>query len=347
MNLNFTEQLMQDKLKKNDFDSYAVLVGINGDEKLITSKNVNEDTYFDVASMGKVLVTSTLVLHTVDVGKLALDDKLTKFFKNIPKDKENITVRQLLTHTSGIVRVPIPDRIADCGKDVVAEYILGSKLAFEPGTDYEYSCNACILSGYILEKIYGMPLDEIYEKLLVKPLGLTRSRFNIKKDEENAAICCRWKYFGKSMADDENVYTLGGIAGSGGSFSSADDINKFVKAVLNKDERLYKKELFDEAEKNYSPNSRQMQGLGYNIVDENFNQTGKLFPVGSFGHTGHCGQSFFINRELNLYAIILTNATRFANMKNDFKGYDYNDIMKMREEIHNAIYRDLKECKLL
>ena len=181
MNLNFTEQLMQDKLKKNDFDSYAVLVGINGDEKLITSKNVNEDTYFDVASMGKVLVTSTLVLHAVDVGKLALDDKLTKFFKNIPKDKENITVRQLLTHTSGIVRVPIPDRIADCGKDVVAEYILGSKLAFEPGPDYEYSCNACILSGYILEKIYGMPLDEIYEKLLVKPLGLTRSRFNIKK----------------------------------------------------------------------------------------------------------------------------------------------------------------------
>ena len=90
-----------------------------------------------------------------------------------------------------------------------------------------------------------------------------------------------------------------------------------------------------------------MQGLGYHIVDENFNQTGKLFPVGSFGHTGHCGQSFYINRELNLYAIILTNATRFANMKNDFKGYDYNDIMKMREEIHNAIYRDLKECKLL
>ena len=84
MNLNFTEQLMQDKLKKNDFDSYAVLLGINGDEKLITSKNVNEDTYFDVSSMGKVLVTSTLVLHAVDVGKLALDDKLTKFFKNIP-----------------------------------------------------------------------------------------------------------------------------------------------------------------------------------------------------------------------------------------------------------------------
>lgn len=86
-----------------------------------------------------------------------------------------------------------------------------------------------------------MPLDESYKEFIVKPLGLTRSRFNIKIDEDNAAICCRWKHFGKSIADDENVYTLGGIAGSGGSFSSANDINKFIKAVLNKDERLYKK----------------------------------------------------------------------------------------------------------
>ena len=152
------------------------------------------------------MVTSKLVLHAVSEGKLTLDDNLADFFKKVPKDKEYITVRQLLTHTSGIVRVPIPDRIADCGKDVVAEYILDSKLAFEPGTDYEYSCNACILSGYILEKVYGMPLDEIYEKFIVKPLGLTRSRFNIKKDEENAVICCRWKYFGKSIADDINKF---------------------------------------------------------------------------------------------------------------------------------------------
>ena len=77
------------------------------------------------------------------------------------------------------------------------------------------------------------------------------------------------------------------------------------------------------------------------VVNENYKQTGKLFPVGSFGHCGHSGQSFFINREKNLYVIILTNATRFLNMKNNFKGYDYGEIMKMREEIHNAIADDL------
>lgn len=347
MKLKFTEQLMHNKLKEQEFDSYAVLVGISGDEKLITSENVNKDTYFDVASMGKVLVTSTLILHAVDDGRLRLDDTLNNFFENVPEEKKNITIKQLLTHTSGIVRVPIPDRIADCGKDTITEYILDSAPAFEPGSNYIYSCNGYILLGYILEKVYNMSLNEIYKKYIVEPLGLTRSRFNIKKDEDNAAICCRWKHFGKIIADDENVYTLGGIAGSGGSFSSVDDINKFIKAVLKKDERLYKEELFKLAETDYSPNPYEGQGLGYKIANKSFRQTGMLFPTDSFGHTGHSGQSFFINRKLNLYAIILTNATRFANMKNDFKGYDYKNIMKMREEIHNAIYKDLRECNLL
>lgn len=241
MKLKFTKQLMEEKFKNGDFDSYAVAVGVNGADELITSGNVNKDTYFDIASMGKVLVTSTLILHAIGENRLSLDDTLDSFFENVPEEKKNITVKQLLAHTSSIVRISIPDRIADCGKNTVAEYILNSPIAFNPGSEYRYSCNGYILLGYILEKLYKMPLDEIYEKYIVKPLGMTRSRFNIGKDEKNAAVCCRWKHFGKIIADDENVYTLGGIAGNAGSFSSADDIKKFIKAVLDKDERLYKK----------------------------------------------------------------------------------------------------------
>ena len=77
------------------------------------------------------------------------------------------------------------------------------------------------------------------------------------------------------------------------------------------------------------------------------NQTGKLFPIGSCGHCGHTGTSLFFNRKENLYVIILTNATRFANMKNDFKGYDYKKKKKMRENLHNAVYSDLSEQGLL
>lgn len=347
MNLNYTKQLLKEKLNNNDFDSYAIKVFINGRKEVMTSENVNMDTYFDVASMGKVLVTSTLILKAIGEKKLNLTDTLDSFFETVPEDKKDITLHQLLTHTSGIVRIPIPNRVADCGKDKIAELILDTPLAFKPGSDYVYSCNGYILLGFILEKLYGMPLDVIYRETTVKTLDLTRSRFKIALDEKNAAICYRCKDVGKIPCDDENVYTMGGVAGSGGSFSSLNDIDKFIKAILEKDNRLYKEELFDLAERDYTPEFAEGRGLGYLIVNEKYHQTGELFPTGSFGHCGHCGQSFFINRDMNMYVIILTNATRFASMKNDFKWYDYGVIMKMREELHNEIYKDLKSENLL
>ena len=105
--------------------------------------------------------------------------------------------------------------------------------------------------------------------------------------------------------------------------------------------------MFDLAEKNYTEGLGEAWGLGWLFVDENYKQTGRLFPIGSFGHCGHTGTSLFFNRKKDLYVIILTNATRFLNMKNNFKGYDYSVIEKMREEIHNEIYKDLNEQGLI
>ncbi|MBQ8758767.1 MAG: beta-lactamase family protein [Clostridia bacterium] len=343
MKLTHTEKLMKEKYANNEFDSYAVLVGVGDDDAFISSPNVDKDTYFDVASMGKVLVTSTLILRAVSDGLLSLDDTLEKFFPDVPEEKKDITLRLLLTHSSGIVRIPIPDRTADCGKEAVAEHILRHPLAYEPGTGYIYSCNGFILLGFILEKVFGMSLDEIYYKYITTPLGLERSRFNIAVDEENAAVCYRWKYPGKYRVDDENVYTLGGIAGNGASHSCAGDIQKFIKAVLDKDERLYDKELFRLAETNYTPDFGEGRGLGYLVVSEKYKQTGALFDDGSFGHCGHCGGSFFINRKKRMYVIILTNATRCLASKDKYGRYDYGVIMKMREDIHNAVKMDLDE----
>jgi CubicO group peptidase (beta-lactamase class C family) len=85
-------------------------------------------------------------------------------------------------------------------------------------------------------------------------------------------------------------------------------------------------------------------GYGWFYVDEKYFQRGKLFPVGSFGHTGFMGASLFFSRAENMYVIMLTNATRFAKMKRNFQGSDYyNDTMKIRKDLHNAIFDDLKE----
>ena len=346
MELQCTQQLLCEKLKNKDFDSYAIFVSKNENEFFLHSDNVNEDTYFDIASMGKVLVTSTLILKAIGENKLSLGDTLESFFDNVPEEKKNITIEQLLTHTSGIVRCPISPESVAKGNDAVAEFIINNPLAFAPGTSYTYSCNGMILLGYILEKIYRQSLEEIFETKLKNPLGYTRSKFNISLDEPNAAICYRSENV-DGLAhpwDDENIRVLQTSAGSGGQFFTLGDIKKFAKAVMAKSELLYPKELFDLAEKNHVDSIYDGQGLGWFYVDEKYFQRGKLFPVGSFGHTGFTGGSLFFSRAENMYVIMLTNATRFANMKRNFQGTDYyNDTMKIREELHNAIFEDLKE----
>lgn len=341
MLLENTNKLLTEMSREKVFDSYAVIVGAGGEEKTLFSENVNEETYFDIASMGKVLVTSSIILHAIGDGKLALSDTLDMFFENVPDEKKKITVKQLLTHSSGIVRHPITSEAVKKGHDGIASEILSFPLAFEPGKGEIYSCNGFILLGYIAEKIYGMPLSEIFEKAEKPIFGFERSRFKIATDEPNAAVSYRRENVGENRFDDENIYTMGESAGSGAQFFTPADMRRFVLTVLRRDEKLYPREIFDEAEKAQISLGDETRGLGYCIVDKRYRQTGKLFPVGSFGHCGHTGCSFFISRKLGIYVIILSNATRFLNMRSGFRGYDYGEIMKLREKIHNEIYKDL------
>lgn len=188
MELRNTEDWLKQALADAKFDSYAIFVHKNGDEAFLHSENVNEDTYFDIASLGKILITTPLILKAVTEKMLSLEDTLDRFFDNVPPEKKDITIQQLLTHTSGIIRIPILPKAVEKGHDAIAAQMLNHPLAFEPGTNYIYSCNGMILLGFVLEKIYNAPLESIYETKLKKPLGQTRSRFNIAVNEPNAVL---------------------------------------------------------------------------------------------------------------------------------------------------------------
>ena len=92
MLLKITDILMKKKLADNDFDSYGILVSANGEEAFIHSDNVDLDTYFDIASMGKVLITATLILKAVGDKRLTVDDTLDRFFPDVPPEKKNISI---------------------------------------------------------------------------------------------------------------------------------------------------------------------------------------------------------------------------------------------------------------
>jgi len=339
LNLLQTDAVLKRHLQNGRMDSYALLVR-HGDQKVcITSDNVNADTCFEVASLTKVTVTAPLVMLAVREGKLRLEDKMSDYFPGLTKMRD-VTVFQLMTHSSGIGGVPFSFELTDQGSFAVATAICQAEPNYQPGTAVEYSCMGFITLGAILEKIYGRKLDALFEEKLAKPLGLTRSRFCMPLGEENTVISYRKDFTREYGVDDENAYFMRGVSGNAGIFWSISDLEKFADAVWNKS--LYGSEIADMVEKGYTEGMAQNRGLGYLMIDENDPLSGGLFTKGSFGHCGYTGTSMFFNRERKVYAVLLTNAARFAYRENPSHEHVRGRTYTIRSSIHEAIKCDLK-----
>ena len=160
MTLAKTKETLEAMRAAEVFGDYAVLVNLRGKEVLLTSDGVDEFTYFDVASMGKVLITTPLILRAVSEKRISLDSTLPEFFADVPAHLAGVTVRHLLTHTSGIVRFEFPEEARSFDREQLAAMMLAHPAAFRPGKSMRYSCNGCILLGFIAEKVYGAPFEE-------------------------------------------------------------------------------------------------------------------------------------------------------------------------------------------
>ena len=340
---------IQNQLDKHTFSQYAILVGYGDREWQYMSEGVDLDSYFDAASIGKVFPTSALALHAISEGLLSLDDTLGKYFPGVPENKNNITVKNLMTHTSGLFRRRYPEKLGLRGREGVADFIFSNPLAYETGSHFAYCCDGIMLLGFIVEKVFGMTLEKAFETYVKKPLGMTRSTYHIKIDEENMVMCNHRSDLGGLIYDDSNVRELCGIpAGNGGNFITAGDLQKFVKALIRKDPCLYSDEIFALAEQNYTGGlpmldtnrSTENYGLGFVYVNEACLQARDLFPEGSIGHCGWTGQSFYLNRELGLYVIILSDSMRSLCL-NYPKGNHDDKVHQMRIHIHRAVKKDL------
>lgn len=348
MELSKTQSVLERMISERFMDCCSICVSLKGNRGTAFSSNADMDTLFDIASMGKVLVTTPLILKAIDDGLLSLHSTLEDMFGHVPADKKSISVQQLLTHTSGVVRYEYPRSVGQAGHEAVLQYILDSKLGYSPGTQYVYSCNGMMLLGFMLEKLYGKELDEIWREQMKAPLSLTRSDFNIPIHAENAAVSYHRAEVGALRADDVNVYNIGGVSGAGGEYWTARDLSSFCEAVLRKSPLLYSEPLFALAEKDYTPTEEEGRGLGWLITDERYAQTGSLFPKGSFGHTGWTGTSVFLNRELDLYAVILTNTTRWTYVRENYQPVEIDSIThRIRQNLHDAIFCDLQAQALL
>ncbi len=337
--LRRTEELLRKKLENGRMDSFALLVRYGDDKTVITSKSVNRDTCFEVASLTKVTVTAPLALMAIREEKLRLEDRLGDIFPGLT-DMKDVTVFQLMTHSSGIGGVPFSFELTDQGSFAVATAICQAEPNYQPGTAVEYSCMGFITLGAILEKIYGRKLDELFEQKLIKPLGLTRSRFNMPLGESNTVISYRREFDRQYAVDDENAYFMRGVSGNAGAFWSIADLEKLADAIWDK--TLYGPELAAMAERGYTEGMAQNRGLGYLMIHENDPLSGGLFSKGSFGHCGYTGTSMFFDRERGVYAVLLTNAARYAYREAPNHEHVRGCTLEIRNSVHRAIKEDLE-----
>lgn len=297
---------------------------------------INSLTLFDMASVTKIMATTTLALMAIDSKLFNIDDFVSKFF-SVPEDKKSMTIKNLLTHTMGIGYKYLYSETVNY--DNVQDYVLSIPSDFEIGTEVSYSCPGYILLGKIIEKTFGERLDVLFRDKVAKPLGLTNTSF--LPDKNNIFVNANRGDEWCGIVNDENSEFLGGVSGNAGLFSNIEDVSKYVQMLQNHGKPLISKEVFSKAIKNYTSTMSASRGLGFLYVDEKYKQTGTLFPKGSIGHCGHTGQSVFVDLKSGLYVIILSDATISTIKKYSHERYD--EVVKMRENIHNAIHMDLQE----
>lgn len=295
----------------------------------------DEHTLFDMASVTKVVVSTTLALRAWSEGLISPQESVSSFFP-CPPDKRTLTVRHLLTHTMGIGH----RNLCAPGNtyDNIAEKILALPLESAPGQDVRYSCPAFVLLGKILEKIYGARLDTLFNRLVAKPLAMEESGF--LPDPTKAIVPSDKDPRSHAVVNDYNCRYLGGVAGNAGLFSNMHDMRRYVRALLRGGDGLFRTDVLNTATQNLTANiPGEARGLGFLYVDNRYTQTADLFAPGSVGHTGWTGQSVFFNRESKLFVILLTDATRCSEQKHGEVHYD--EVMRMRQLLHGAIARDL------
>ncbi len=294
--------------------------------------DVSEKTLFDMASVTKIMVTTSLALIAIDKGLIKLDDPVSKYYQTT----KVMTIKNLLTHTIGIGHKNL------CGEgntyDNIAEMILDIPSDIPIGTDVKYSCPGFVLLGKILEKVFGKPLNVCFDELVAEQLGLNDTSF-LPVNKENA-VNANTDADMRGIVNDYNCRFLGGVAGNAGLFSNISDVTKYVKFILNKGNPLISEETFLQASQNYTKEMSESRGLGFLYVDERYAQTGGLFEDGAIGHCGHTGQSVFVDYRSGLYVIILSDATVSTIKKYGEEHYD--EVMDMRAKLHAAIKQDLQ-----
>jgi uncharacterized protein YbbC (DUF1343 family)/CubicO group peptidase (beta-lactamase class C family) len=270
------------------------------------------DTVFDVASLTKVIVTTTAVMQLVESGEVRLNDAVAKYLPEFAQNgKDDITVRQLLTHYSGLE----PDldlKTAWEGKETAYRMAFAETPEDAPGSKFSYSDVNFIVLGALVERVSGETLDEYAVRHIFAPLKMMRTRFLPPAAWVGGIAPTQYdenEHMLRGVVHDPTVRRMGGVAGQAGLFSTGDDLAKFAQALLNGGDGILSAQSVEKMTRPEQPPAAPvLRGFGWDIDSPYSSNRGDLLPVGGYGHTGFTGTSMWIDPTTQTYIILLTNA---------------------------------------
>ena len=281
-------------------------------------------TIYDLASLTKVVATTTAIMILYDEGKLRLDDPVWRYIPAFAGgQKNNVTIRHLLTHRSGLPAGRDIWRIADSPWEA-REAVIGSELmpGCPPGTCYEYSDLGAAMLGFIVEAVSGERLDKFLQRRVWDKLGMTDTYFKppaaLRPRIAPTSLTSTRGYPLQGEVHDDNAAALGGIAGHAGLFSTASDLSIFAQMLLNGGEYNGVRIVSDSAVELFTTRSAGRRALGWDTCEGDYG-CGRYLSERAYGHTGFTGTSMWIDPDRDMFVILLTNRVHDARARRPAK----------------------------
>jgi beta-N-acetylhexosaminidase len=349
-------EVVERAVKDKAFPGATLAVGLRGRVAIhafgklsyeAKSPAVVPKTMYDIASLTKVVVTTTLVAKLAEgdfAVPLDLDAKVERYLPEWasgpqPEWRHRVTVRHLLTHTSGLPPFKEYWRTSKSKHDTLAK-IFAEPLEYEPGTKEVYSDLGIILMAEIIDRLTGKKLDDLANTLIFSPLGMTNSMYKPPKK--------LWPTIAPTEIDnqyrhrliegevhDENAYAIGGVSGHAGVFSTAPDLAAFCQMLLNGGVYAHQR-ILRRATVTQFTTPQQLSGgtrtLGWAVPTPE-GLAGHYFSGHSFGHTGFTGTSIWVDPDRQLFVVFLTNRVHPTR--------ENQKIQQVRRDLHDAVMQAL------
>ena len=318
--LEVIDRVVRRGINEGGYPGAAVIVGRKGYSVLSrgfgsldwTGKTAvsPDESLYDLASLTKVVATTTAIMVLYDQGKVELDAPVSRYLPDFSGGlRDKVTVQQLLTHHSGLPAGRELWRLAKTPAEARA-LVLSSPIRCTPGRCYEYSDLGADLLAFIVESVSGQRLDTFVQSNVFGKLGMTDTRFRPSAlDIARSApteVAARRGYPLRGEVHDENAWALGGVAGHAGLFSTAADLSVFAQMMINGGSYNGVRIVADSTVALFTRRAAGHRALGWDTCDGGVG-CGQYLTERAYGHTGFTGTSLWIDPDRQMFVILLTN----------------------------------------